>query len=276
MPCRRGKRARWWKPPLNRTSSNTIDLYLFAAMKDAGVAPAEKSTDLEFIRRVTLDLTSRIPTPDRVVSFVADSAPDKRAKLVDSLMAPPSMRRTPPRSSCRAAIGCNKPRTCCGRCLTKWISSTTIEARNMSPQEKFQRFVTRYPHPRRPFYARPHFTRRQLFQIFGAGVTATCMIGKPAPAGVVVNSNPVSTQNTAKNVIFILMAGAPSHTDTFDLKVVDGVTPGAFNPTDINGINWPVGLLPKLAGQLPNLAVVRSAKAWATGHSISQSWVQIG
>jgi len=146
----------------------------------------------------------------------------------------------------------------------------------MSLQEKFQRFVNRYPHSRRPFYARPHFTRRQLFQIFGAGVTATCMVGKPAPAGVVVNSNPVSTQNTAKNVIFILMAGAPNHTDTFDLKVVDGVTPAAFNPTNINGINWPVGLMPKLGGQLPNLAIVRSVKAWATGHSISQSWVQIG
>ena len=56
----------------------------------------------------------------------------------------------------------------------------------MSPQEKFQRFVAQYPHPRRPFYARQHVTRRQLFHIFGAGVTATCMIGKPAPAGVVV------------------------------------------------------------------------------------------
>ena len=90
----------------------------------------------------------------------------------------------------------------------------------MSPQEKFQRFVTQYPHSRGPFYARPHFTRRQLFQIFGAGVTATCMIGKPAPAGVVVNSNPVSTQNTAKNVIFIYIGGGPSTIDMFDPKPV--------------------------------------------------------
>jgi hypothetical protein len=34
--------------------------------------------------------------------------------------------------------------------------------------------------------------------------------------------------------------------------------------------------MPKLADQLPNLAIVRSVKAWATGHSISQRWVQIG
>ena len=35
-------------------------------------------------------------------------------------------------------------------------------------------------------------------------------------------------KGTAKNVIFILMGGAPSHVDTFDLKV------GAWTPTDFN------------------------------------------
>jgi hypothetical protein len=146
----------------------------------------------------------------------------------------------------------------------------------MSPQEKFQRFVSQYPHRRQPFYARPHFTRRQLFQIFGAGVTASCMIGKPAPAGVIINQRPVTTRNTAKNVIFILLAGAPSHIDTFDFKQVPGVTPDNFNPAAIKDILWPTGIMPKLAGQLPDMAIVRSARAWATGHSISQHWVQIG
>ena len=70
-------------------STNTIDKYLFAAMKDAGVTPADPTTDFEFIRRITLDLTGRIPTPDRVVSFVNDATPDKRAKLVDELLAKP-------------------------------------------------------------------------------------------------------------------------------------------------------------------------------------------
>src|SRR5262245_37856553 len=146
----------------------------------------------------------------------------------------------------------------------------------MSPQEKLQRFVAQYPHRRGPFYARPHFTRRHLFQIFGAGVTASCMVGRPAPAGVIVNQQPVSLRNTAKNVIFILMAGAPNHTYTFDFKPVPNVTPANFNPDTINGLLWPTGLLPKLATQLPNMAIVRSVRAWATGHSISQHWVQIG
>ena len=69
------------------TSTNTIDQYLFQAMKDAGVTPAPATTDYEFIRRVTLDLTGRIPTPDQVTSFVADTTPNKRANYIDSLMS---------------------------------------------------------------------------------------------------------------------------------------------------------------------------------------------
>src|SRR5436309_10684862 len=37
----------------------TIDKYLFADMQVNGVAPADKTNDFEFIRRVTLDLTGR-------------------------------------------------------------------------------------------------------------------------------------------------------------------------------------------------------------------------
>ena len=146
----------------------------------------------------------------------------------------------------------------------------------MSPQEKSKLFAAHHPDPRKPFYARPHFTRRRLFQVLGAGVTANCIVGRPAPAGVVVNSKPATMKNTAKNVIFVFLVGAPSHIDTFDLKVVGGVTPADFQPTMISGINWPVGIMPKLAQQLPNIAIVRSMQAWATGHSISQNWVQIG
>src|SRR5438270_12292847 len=102
----------------------------------------------------------------------------------------------------------------------------------MNPQDKFNRFINRFPHPHKPFFERPHLSRRQLFQVLGAGVTASCLAGK-ARGGVVIDSTPVTTKNTAKNVIFILMAGAASHTDTFDLKVVDGTTPKDFNATQI-------------------------------------------
>lgn len=145
----------------------------------------------------------------------------------------------------------------------------------MSAQEKFNRLVEKYPHPHQPFFNRPHLTRRQLFQVFGAGVTASCLVGK-ARAGVVIDSVPVDTINKAKNVIFILMAGAPSHTDTFDLKAINGTTPTNFMPTQVGDVLWPAGLLPNLGKHLPDLAIVRSMRAWAAAHQLGQHWVQIG
>src|SRR5207302_9390274 len=43
----------------------------------------------EFIRRATLDLTGRLPSTDRVLSFVNDTSSDKRSKLIDELIASP-------------------------------------------------------------------------------------------------------------------------------------------------------------------------------------------
>lgn len=66
-----------------------IDKSLFQAMQDAGVTPAAPANDFEFIRRVTLDLTGRIPTAIAVQTFVNDNSPDKRSKLIDALLASP-------------------------------------------------------------------------------------------------------------------------------------------------------------------------------------------
>jgi len=70
-------------------AAGSIDSYIFADLQAKSIAPAPKTTDWEFIRRVTLDLTGRIPAPDRVLAFVADTSSDKRAKLVDELLAKP-------------------------------------------------------------------------------------------------------------------------------------------------------------------------------------------
>jgi hypothetical protein len=72
------------------TKLGLIDKYTFQAMTGAGVTPASPTTDFEFIRRVTLDLTGRIPTPDAVVAFVNSTDLNKRANLVDTLLASPS------------------------------------------------------------------------------------------------------------------------------------------------------------------------------------------
>lgn len=145
----------------------------------------------------------------------------------------------------------------------------------MNEQEKFEKHIAKYPHPQKNFYQRPHLTRRTFFNIAGAGVTASFLSSK-LPASTVVTSTPVTTINKAKKVIFILLAGAPSHTDTFDLKMIPGVTPSSFAPATVNGLYLPTGLLPKLSTLSSNFAVVRSMRAWALVHSLGQAWSQIG
>lgn len=141
--------------------------------------------------------------------------------------------------------------------------------------EKLNRFLSTHPHSHLSFFNRPHWTRRRFFELVGAGVTGS-FLAQRAQAADTVTQPHVVTQNKAKNVIFILLTGAISHTDTFDLKVVNGTTPSNFSPATINGVNWPMGLLPKLGAQLPNVALVRSMHAWALVHSLSQRWTQIG
>ena len=55
----------------------------------AGVPLTYLTTDAEFLRRVRLDLTGRIPTRDEVTAFLGDASPDKRERLVDDLLQKP-------------------------------------------------------------------------------------------------------------------------------------------------------------------------------------------
>jgi hypothetical protein len=71
------------------TTQNTIDRYIFPALSQAGMAAAPPTTDYEFVRRVYLDLTGHIPSPPEAVAFVQDASPNKRAKLIDSLIGSP-------------------------------------------------------------------------------------------------------------------------------------------------------------------------------------------
>ena len=66
--------------------ANFIDQRLFAKMAADNVAPAKPASDAEFLRRVTLDLTGRIPSPETAEAFLNSTEPDKRSKYVDSLL----------------------------------------------------------------------------------------------------------------------------------------------------------------------------------------------
>ena len=116
--------------------------------------------------------------------------------------------------------------------------------------------------------------RRVFFQIAGAGV-AGCFVSPLDLVGQAGGS--YSSQalllSTAKNVIFILLAGAPSQIDTFDLKVGPW-TPDDFRPATINGIDFPEGLLPGIAAQLNRMTIVRSCQSTALVHTLLQTWIQ--
>jgi len=69
---------------------NFIDEHIFGRMEREGIPHAPLATDQEFLRRIMLDLTGRIPSPADVRDFHADKSPDKRAKLIDKLIGSPA------------------------------------------------------------------------------------------------------------------------------------------------------------------------------------------
>src|SRR2546430_1254716 len=57
---------------------------------DQAIIPASPLTDeAEFLRRVYLDITGRIPTLEQTNAFLSAQEPDKRARLIEELLARP-------------------------------------------------------------------------------------------------------------------------------------------------------------------------------------------
>jgi hypothetical protein len=69
---------------------NFIDDHIFGKMERDGIPHAPPATDQEFFRRVTLDLTGRIPTASDLLDFLRDISADKRARLIDRLIGSPA------------------------------------------------------------------------------------------------------------------------------------------------------------------------------------------
>jgi len=66
--------------------NNKIDELVFAKLKRLGMPPSEPCADDVFLRRVYLDTTGILPTPDEARAFLADADPQKRGKLIDRLL----------------------------------------------------------------------------------------------------------------------------------------------------------------------------------------------
>ncbi len=66
---------------------NFVDARIFGKMERDHIPHSELASDLEFLRRVSLDLTGRIPSPQDIREFTASTDAAKRDKLVDKLLA---------------------------------------------------------------------------------------------------------------------------------------------------------------------------------------------
>ena len=74
-------------PTITSKISNPIDAFVQARLAKEGLKPAPEADRRTLIRRVSLDLTGLLPTPERVAAFEADKSPDAYEKLVDRLLA---------------------------------------------------------------------------------------------------------------------------------------------------------------------------------------------
>ncbi len=76
---------RWRKTPAN----NFVDRHVFEKLQSLRMNASVLCTDNEFIRRASLDILGFLPTADEARAFVSDRRRDKRARLIDSLVARP-------------------------------------------------------------------------------------------------------------------------------------------------------------------------------------------
>jgi hypothetical protein len=94
-PSAEGKRALAQRPARSMTApiltsaelDHLIKQYLIK--NNPKVEPAPVTNDVEFVRRIYFDLIGKPPTPQQVLVFVRDRSKEKRAQIIDALLASP-------------------------------------------------------------------------------------------------------------------------------------------------------------------------------------------
>jgi hypothetical protein len=79
--------------PPDRPMALVVDHYIDAALAEAKVRATPAADDATLLRRLTLDLSGRIPTAAELAEYLASKDPDKKTRLVDRLMASPAFFR---------------------------------------------------------------------------------------------------------------------------------------------------------------------------------------
>lgn len=72
-----------------RVEHNLVDQHTWDKWQRLNIPPSDLADDATFLRRASLDVIGTLPTADEARAFLADPTPDKRARLVDSLLERP-------------------------------------------------------------------------------------------------------------------------------------------------------------------------------------------
>lgn len=65
---------------------NLVDEAIYAQLTKLGIPFAPKADDSEFLRRVTLDLTGRLPSQTETTAFLGDTSENKREQCIEQLL----------------------------------------------------------------------------------------------------------------------------------------------------------------------------------------------
>lgn len=75
--------------PFSEWAQNPIDAFVAAKFVDLGLEPSPRADRATLLRRLYLDLTGLPPTPEELVAFLEDDAPDAYDRVVETLLASP-------------------------------------------------------------------------------------------------------------------------------------------------------------------------------------------
>lgn len=68
-------------------TKNLVDEAVFKKLVVLGVPPSAVCDDATFLRRTSVDISGRLPTPEETQAFLADGDANKRSKWIDNLLA---------------------------------------------------------------------------------------------------------------------------------------------------------------------------------------------
>lgn len=71
------------------TPKNLVDKHVFANLREIGIPPSPVCDDATFLRRVTLDIAGRLPTPEEAAAFLENHESDKRDQAIERLLQSP-------------------------------------------------------------------------------------------------------------------------------------------------------------------------------------------